>query len=69
MLEGISPRITETELLKLVGRQKDGNHCFGTERRMKEKRIEKDSLADLWDNIKHATLITGVPKRRDRERT
>lgn len=37
---------------------------------MKEKKEQKkDSLADLWDNIKHAnTLITGVPKRGETEK-
>ena len=35
----------------------------------KKKNRKEDSLADLWDNIKHAnTLITGVPKRGETEK-
>ena len=70
-LEGINSRISEAEewISELEDRMVE---ITGIEEN-KEKRMKrnKDSLRDLWDNIKHPNIhIIGGPRRkRERERT
>ena len=55
---------------KWAWRQDDGNHCHRTEcRENKNCKEIKDTLRDLWDNIKHTnTCIIGVPEEEYREK-
>ena len=53
---------------KWLGGQNGRNHCCRTEYRKKNEK-KKDSLQDLWDNIKHTNMfIIGVPEGEERER-
>ena len=48
---------------KWPGRQNDGSHCQKIEGRKKNEK--KDSLRDLWDNLKGTNIhIIGGPRRR-----
>ena len=67
--EGIKSRITEAE--EQVSDMKDrmcGNHCHKTAYRNKGMKRNKDSLRDLWDNIKRSNIcILGVPEGEERK--
>ena len=61
-LEGINSRITEAE--DWISDLEDEIVEITTAEQNKEKRMKrtKDSLRDLWDNIKHTNIrIIGVP--------
>ena len=61
-LEGINSRITEAE--ERVSELEDRMVEITAMEQNKEKRMKrnKDSLRDLWDNIKHTNIqIIGVP--------
>ena len=64
ILEGINSRTTEAEaqINNLEDRMQNRIQ-------KKEWREKKDSLRDLWDNIKHTDICTiGVPEREEREK-
>ena len=68
-LEGINSRITEAE--EWISDLEDRMVEFTAVEQTKEKRMKrnKDSLRDLWDNIKHNNiLIIGVPEGEEREK-
>ena len=69
-LEGINSRITEAE--ERISDLDDRMVEFTAAEQNKEKRMErnKDSLRDLWDNIKRNNIhIIGVREGEERERT
>ena len=62
-LEGIDSRITQAEeqICDIEDRQLKSLHK--TEYRKKNEKKKKDSLRDLWDNIKHTNMcIIQVPE-------
>ena len=68
-LEGINSRITEAE--KRISDPEDIMVEFTATEQNKEKRMKrnKDSLRDLWDNIKRTNIrIIGVPEEEEREK-
>ena len=68
-LEGINSRITETE--ERISDLEDKMVEFTAAEQNKEKRMKrkKDSLRDLWDNIKCTNIcIRGVPEGGEREK-
>ena len=69
-LEGINSRITEAE--KRISDLEDKIVEITTTDQNKEKRMKriKDSLRDLWDNIKCTNIrIIGVPEEEKKKRT
>ena len=69
-LEGINSRITEAE--EQISDLEDRMVEFTAVEQNKEKIMKrnKDSLRDLWDNIKRNNIrIIGVPEGEERERT
>ena len=70
-LEGINSRITEAE--EWISDLEERMVEFTAVEQNKEKRMKrnKDSLRDLWDNIKHNNIcVIGVPEgEREREKT
>ena len=68
-LEGINSRITEGE--ERISDLEDKIMEITTAEQNKEKRMKriKDSLRDLWDNIKHTTIrIIGVPEEKEKKK-
>ena len=68
-LEGINSRITEAE--ERISDLEDRMVEFIAAEQNKEKRMKrnKDSLRDLWDNIKCNNIhIIGVPEGKEREK-
>ena len=69
-LEGINSRITEGE--EWISDLENKRVEITAKEQNKEKSMKrnKDSLRDLWDNIKHTNIhIIGVPEGEERERT
>ena len=68
-LEGINSRITEAE--EQVSDLEDEIVEITTAEQNKEKRMNriKDSLRDLWDNIKCTNIqIIGVPEEKEKKK-
>ena len=68
-LQGINSRITETE--EQISDLEDKIVEISTSEQNKEKRKKriKDSLRDLWDNIKHTNIqIIEVPKEEGKKK-
>ena len=68
-LEGINSRITEAE--EQISDLEDKIVEITTTEQNKEKRMKriKDSLRDLWDNIKHTNIrIIGVPEEEEKKK-
>ena len=67
-LEGINSRITEAE--ERISDLEDRIVEFTVAEQNKEERMKrKNSLRDLWDNIKHNNIhIIGVPEGEEREK-
>ena len=66
ILEGINSRITEAEAW--INNLEDRMQNRIQKKRMERKK-KKDSLRDLWDNIKHMDICTiGVPETEEREK-
>ena len=69
-LEGINSRITEAE--EQISDSEDKIVEITTTEQNKEKTMKriKDSLRDLWDNIKHKNIrIIGIPEEEKKEGT
>ena len=65
ILEGINSRITEAEAW--INNLEDRMQNRIQKKRMERKK--KDSLRDLWDNIKYMDICTiGVPETAEREK-
>ena len=68
-LEGINSRITEAE--EQISDMEDKIVEISTAEQNKEKRMKrtKDSLRDLWDNIKRNNIhILGVPEEEEKKK-
>lgn len=65
---GFNSRLDEAEEGSVTSKQGSGTHSIGAAKRKKKNEKSKDSLRDLWDNVRWFNIhIIGLPEGEDRK--